>query len=711
MHRFSRKTGFLLLTAIAAAGFLLPTASCAVAGDEWEPAGFSAGGLFPCIAIDPVTPGTLFLGSDMSGMYRSRDGGNTWHHCGSDIPSREITGLCINPVRPLEVWAITPMGLFRSRDGGDRWQKVRTDLAAFKHVSYNPISVSPDGRQILVASHRLEGETDGYGNGHFSGSLYRSADGGTSWRLVRRFPDRRLPTVRFDPWDPDTAWLLVSGQGVLRTRDGGRHWSDFSAGLTSRKGLRSIAAAEDRLYLSAVPTRPFTSPKPDPAWRSIRSGIPEAEKGDPLAGPIAAGDAGSVYYGINAWPHVFLRASNPAAGWEGTPVPGGYRYHATATPFQAWIDPWQSPVAIAVEPRDPGRVFITTWYGVMRSADGGRTFEEIVIGTQNTCSTALAASPKGLLAAFMDLGVLFRPAGGTAWQSAFPAESTDFTDLHAWSLEIGIDGTVYAGLSTNRGPRIIASTDGGKSWRMPSQGLPAGGGDDLFQVSLAADRERAEHLYAAVDSLGRKGLFVSVNAGKSWKRITAPSGSREEEETGETRLIKCLEVAPGSPHRLLAGLYWDGLWERRGRAGRWLPIEGFQGKSIQRILCLPEGATLVAADDGLYRQRAPEKEFERISPHLSHLGEHTLEYVTSVAVDPDHSGHLFFATAKNYPVWHNRGSVWFSPDDGLTWQELTAGLPVRNVVELMVCRGRLHAATWGGGVYRFNAELTGKRAP
>ena len=78
-----------------------------------------------------------------------------------------------------------------------------------------------------------------------------------------------------------------------------------------------------------------------------------------------------------------------------------------------------------------------------------------------------------------------------------------------------------------------------------------------------------------------------------------------------------------------------------------------------------------------------------------------------MAVDPVRSDTIFFATAKNYPIWHNRGSVYRSEDGGGQWQNITGDLPIRNVSDLAVADGYLYAATWCANVYRCRLDAIG----
>ncbi|MBW2145699.1 MAG: hypothetical protein JRI22_01625 [Deltaproteobacteria bacterium] len=679
---------------------------------HWEPAGYSGGGLFLQIVVDPVETNVVYLGSDGAGMYKSTDHGETWSSINVGLVSREIAGIDMDPSNHLQLWLGTPTGLYKSQNGGSSWSLVNADIHCFKHVNYHAIDISRDGQTILVASHDLAGDTDGSGSGNFSGKLYRSPDGGATWRVIRQFPGTRIPSVMFDPYTSNRAFLLVVGQGVLRSMDGGLTWEDFSTALPSGLNLKNLDIGQTTVYITAAPTRPFKSGKDSAAWESIRTNLQEEDTDDSNFDPIRVSPSSdnTVYLAHAGWPSVFYKSTNGGQSWVGTEVSGHYRFDTINAPHQTWNNPFQGATCIAIDPSNSNRLYYTTWWGVWRSDDGGINWTEKVVGAQNTCCTDVEFIDNTLLSSHMDTGVLRSVDQGAHWLPGFPQEGQDtgLIDLHAWGIERGADGKIYSGLATNLGPRVYRSDDNGVSWQNKSGGLPAAAANvvdnqDIFLVSLAADPNNSGTLYVGIDNLLENGLFRTTNYGDTWVQLSNPPGSGT---SIENVLIKCLEVDPTDSNRLFAGLYWDGLWYSEDGGQSWYLARGnnvnLDNSSVQMIVAREDGTVFAAYDDGLYKSVDHGHTFSRTFPVLQNLGENTIEYVESIAFNPADTNEIFVSTAKRYPLWFNRGSVWRTNNGGADWTEITGDLPVRNVVDLAYRNGYLYAATWCANVYRTN---------
>lgn len=94
------------------------------------------------IAISP-TDGTLYVGAYSSymgppaGIYRSRDGGETWEHLGNGAPTSTVGAIALAPSAPHIIYAGTcfgDQGTFRSMDRGESWQTINSGFGMYPHI-------------------------------------------------------------------------------------------------------------------------------------------------------------------------------------------------------------------------------------------------------------------------------------------------------------------------------------------------------------------------------------------------------------------------------------------------------------------------------------------------------------------------------------------------------------------------------------------------
>jgi photosystem II stability/assembly factor-like uncharacterized protein len=109
-------------------------------GDTWDEVGTSAPALYGVVAlaIDPVTPSTLYAGTapiacsanPCGALLKSTDGGSTWAVTGPDGPDLfGIVALAIDPSATSTIYAaVFAHGVFESTDGGETWSDINAGL-------------------------------------------------------------------------------------------------------------------------------------------------------------------------------------------------------------------------------------------------------------------------------------------------------------------------------------------------------------------------------------------------------------------------------------------------------------------------------------------------------------------------------------------------------------------------------------------------------
>jgi hypothetical protein len=151
----------------------------------WQP-GF--GGLAAHrILIDPADHSRMWVGASAVGVFRTEDGGETWDLFNDGVekagPSDEfpeigfcVHGLVAHPDDPDLIWRQDHMGVFRTRDGADSWERIEEGLPG--RFSF-PIDRDPvTGRLFLVPLEADEFRAPV--DGRFA--VYTSDDDGDTWQ-------------------------------------------------------------------------------------------------------------------------------------------------------------------------------------------------------------------------------------------------------------------------------------------------------------------------------------------------------------------------------------------------------------------------------------------------------------------------------------------------------------------------------------------------
>ena len=201
------------------------------------------------VAISISNPDIIYVGSgeglhrpDLGvgdGVFKSVDGGKTWQHKGlHDV--QQIARVIIHPTNPDIVFvagvghpygANEERGVFRSNDGGNTWERV---LYINHNTGAMQVEFDPTNPQILYAD-MWEHQEGPWENASFSGThsgLYKSTDGGTSWKaLTKGLPnaDHGLGRigVGISPSNPQRLYATVDANqlaGIYRSDDGGENW-------------------------------------------------------------------------------------------------------------------------------------------------------------------------------------------------------------------------------------------------------------------------------------------------------------------------------------------------------------------------------------------------------------------------------------------------------------------------------------------------------
>ncbi len=185
------------------------------------------------------------------GVYKSVDAGQTWTHMGLDETGR-IARVLVHPTNPNIVFvcavgrATGPQkerGIFRTTDGGQHWENV---LLPDENTGCSGLTLDAHNPNVMFAgTWQVEMHTWAMFSGGPGSAVYASRDGGTTWKKVEGQGLPRPPVGKIDvaiaPSDSSRVYALIQtkDQGSLwRSDDGGASWKvvNWQRGLIGRAG-------------------------------------------------------------------------------------------------------------------------------------------------------------------------------------------------------------------------------------------------------------------------------------------------------------------------------------------------------------------------------------------------------------------------------------------------------------------------------------------
>ena len=206
---------------------------------------------FGDLAISPSDPRILWAGTGEqnnrqstswgNGVYRSTDGGETWTHLGLK-ETRHIGRVRVHPNDPDiayvaalgNLWAPSrERGVFKTTDGGESWTQVLfvDTLTGVVDMIMDP----SDPNTLYAAAYQRLRRTWGFNGGGPGSGIYKSTDGGSSWRkLENGIPEGDLGRIGLAIAATDGRVLNATVQhatesGTYRSEDGGATWEKVNS--------------------------------------------------------------------------------------------------------------------------------------------------------------------------------------------------------------------------------------------------------------------------------------------------------------------------------------------------------------------------------------------------------------------------------------------------------------------------------------------------
>ena len=217
-------------------------------GETWRHAGLEGTGRIGRVVVHPTNPdvvyvaalGDAYLPRPERGIYRTRDGGDSWERVLAVNDSTGASDLVMHPNNPrilfagmwqldIKTWGRESggagSGIFMTRDGGDTWKRLEGNGLPGRSVGKIALAMTPADPERIYALIETGDGVPWHGQETDSGELWRSENGGKQWQLMthnRNLGGRQPYYTRcaVSPDDPDEVYFLAGAYSI--TRDGGR---------------------------------------------------------------------------------------------------------------------------------------------------------------------------------------------------------------------------------------------------------------------------------------------------------------------------------------------------------------------------------------------------------------------------------------------------------------------------------------------------------
>lgn len=616
------------------------------------------GGRIIDFAVHPDNRSMYYVGVASGGVWKTTNGGTTWICVFENEGSYSIGCVKLNPENPHEVWVGTGElnsqrsvgygdGLYKSEDGGKSWKKM--GLEKSEHIS--AIVFDPRNAKIMYVAAQGPLWKEGGDRG-----LYKSTDGGATWKnLLKPSEHTGVSDIVLDPRDPDVLYAT--------TYQRRRHfWSMINGGPEG-----SIQKSTDG----------------GATWKKLTNGLPSGDLGriglaiSPVNPDVifayveAQGDGSGIY-----------RSSDRGATWEkknshnDTPMYYGKIYcdpidvdriYVTGTFMYYSDDAGKTLTRMAeksvhvdchafwVDPKDPNYMLLGSDGGLYETLDKNKTWR--FINNMSTIQfyrvTVDNAEP------------FYNVYGGTQDNATIggPSRTTSKYGIvnSDWFVTIGGDG--FKSQVDPNDPNIVYSQyqyggiarydrkTGEVLWIQPIEEKGEPGLRWNWDAPLIISPHSPTRLY-----FGANKLFRSDDRGVSWKAVSGDLSRQMDRNK-----------------ILMMGKLWsiDAI-NRHGNTAAW--------GNLSQISESPrkENLIYVGTDDGLIQVTEDGGNVWRKIDKIAGIPE--LAYV-SVVYASQHNENVVYAAFDNHQQGDFKPYLLKSEDKGKTWKLISNNLPSNGSVK------------------------------
>jgi len=621
-------------------------------------------------------------------------------------------------------------GVWKTTNAGVTWQNISDDKSGI--ASVGAIAIAPSDRNVIYVG---TGETDFREDLTVGDGMYRSTDGGQSWKHIGLEKTEQIAAIRVDPKDPDDVFVAAYGhafgpnpdRGVYRSRDGGATWKRvlFVDDSTGAIDLAMDPTNPRILYASMWRFQRFPwgfsagggksglwkSTDGGDTWTELTDnpGMPEVPIGR-IGVSVSASMPSRIYAYVETSPDDSLggiyRSENSGASWKR--MNGDQDF---------MVRPWYYGL-ISADPKDPNVVWVMN-LSTYKSIDGGHSFQRMRVPHGDDHELWIDPQDPNRMIEGNDGGATLSLDGGENWSSQDNQPTAQFYHVLA---DNQFPYRLYGAQQDNSSVRIKSRSDEGVISRQDWDALPFG-----ESGYLAVDPRNPEISYGA----GYWGQILRLDDKSNEQRdisIALPNydGYAAKDVPLRFQWTFPLLFSPNAPSTMYAT--GQRAFRTTDEGGSWSAISpdltlhdpatlGHVGGPITRdetgteiyatIFAFAEspvkaGVLWAGSDDGLVHLSVDNgASWQDVTPHFP--GKFTRVSI----IDPGHhdAGTAYLA-ANRYQQDDLHPYLYRTADYGKTWVRIDTGIPelayTRAIREDPVARGLLYAGTESGVYVSFD---------
>ncbi|MGB3469094.1 MAG: hypothetical protein WBA74_27660 [Cyclobacteriaceae bacterium] len=472
-------------------------------------------------------PWTINSGGKEGGIFKSKDGGETWYQVQKGLPEGLIgkVDISISGANKAVVYALVEAeegerGLYKSEDRGESFklvsEKKGLTTRPFYYTNVKADPGNPNKVYVLATSY------------------YQSVDGGNTWENMRS-PHGDNHDMWINPDNPDL-FIQANDGGANVTFNGGKTWSTqfnqptaeiYQVEVDDQYPYWLYGGQQDNYSTIAVPSMPpYGVQSPDRAWIINTGGC---ETGPAVPKP---GNADIVYANCKGKFSVYHKPTGTEKRYDvGAANMYGHNPKELKHRFQR-VSP------IHVSPHDPDVVYHASQF-VHKTTDDGMTWEtispdltafeadkQVISGaplTRDITGEEFYSTIYSIRESPVKAGVIWTGAndgpvyvtkdGGANWQNVTPETlpkggRVDAVEPSPFNPAVAYFSVLRYQLGDWQ-PYIYKTDDYGENWEKITEGIPS----DFPVRVVREDPQTQGLLYAGTEY----GLFISFDDGKSWQ--------------------------------------------------------------------------------------------------------------------------------------------------------------------------------------------------